>query len=154
MTGYQALKTIEQSPHFSPSEFPDGAIHYMDPRYAARLAMYRAELGAPIVPSPLPAAWFRLDGSADSRHYALGRLSDAGDIFPLGCNIARAVMLAARHFGGVGVYLDTWLNGRVRRMLHTDCRPEQVLWARMDGEYIYAHREPERYFALLMEVSR
>jgi len=149
----QSYKLIQDSDHFSPSEFPEGALDHMWPGFVERLVFFREELGrlqpgAYIIPSPLPAAWFRMDGSERSRHYAVGRKSDAGDFFPHGCNIRLAYMLAVSMFGGVGFYLDT--NQGI--MFHCDLRPEQVLWCRHRGRYIYAHIDPNMFFGLLNDA--
>lgn len=42
----------------------------------------REASGLPLIPSPVHDGWARTSGSKGSRHYAVGRLSDAGDIFP------------------------------------------------------------------------
>jgi len=150
----QSYKIIQNSAHFSPSEFPDGALDHMCPRFAEKLIFFREELGrmqpgAYIIPSYLSGAWFRKDDAAkNSRHYAVGRLSDAGDFFPHGCDIRRAYMLAVSMFGGVGFYLDT--NQGV--MLHCDLRTDQVLWCRHRGRYVYAHIKPNMFFGLLNDA--
>lgn len=127
--------------HFAPGEFPGDALSHIDAELILVLDELRDMLGAPTLPSPVLAGWYRTSGSTGSRHYALGRLSDAGDVFP-DCNIVHALLTAMRQrkWGGIGVYLDTTgPNGNPWPMLHLDLRPgEQVLWMRLPGNrYIY-----------------
>jgi hypothetical protein len=148
---FHPVNIIEKSEFFSPDEFPPGALDHMAHYFIVQIVLFRSRLGAPIMPSPIPEGWFRATGSPSSRHYAVGRQSDAGDIFPLHCDIRRAVMLAVRFFSGVGFYLDT----RPTVMLHVDMREDQTLWCRVPGGvYIYAHREPDKYFKYLSEAGR
>jgi hypothetical protein len=126
--------------HFAPSEFPEGVLEHVDARLIQRLDEFRDRLGQPIYPSPLAAGWYRTTGSTGSRHYAVGRISDAGDIFPRG-NAVNAVLVALRQrcWGGIGIYFDTHgPDGTPWPMLHLDLRPgQQVLWMRQAGRYVY-----------------
>lgn len=122
--------------YFSKSEFPVGVLDYMDEQFLTVLDNFRHELGRPVHPSPLEAGWVRFDGSEKSRHYAVGRNSDAGDFFPTGDPL-QAFLVACRHFSGVGIYFDTVRNGRSWCMIHGDTRPDFTIWARIDGEYVY-----------------
>ncbi|MCV6589688.1 MAG: hypothetical protein OIF57_11730 [Marinobacterium sp.] len=127
---------------FNPSEFPGGVLDHVEGALIMALDDFRALLGQPIVPSPVPGGWCRNDGSTTSRHYAVERLSDAGDIFPQ-CDIRTALLhaLGCEWFGGIGVYLDTTgPSGKPEAMLHLDMRPERVLWLRYEGRYIYPLR--------------
>lgn len=132
--------------HFSPGEFPGDALNHADADLIIALDEFRSLLGMPVHPSPVLAGWYRTTGSAGSRHYAVGRLSDAGDVFP-DCNITLAWFTALRQrtWGGIGVYLDTrGPSGNPWPMLHLDLRPgEQVLWMRLLGNrYIYPKSSP------------
>lgn len=140
--------------HFQRDEFPNGVLENIDNELVLGLDEYRQRLGHPLVPSPLAGAWYRKDGSKTSRHYAVGRLSDAGDVFPQ-CDI-RDALLVALHcdwWGGIGVYLDTnGPNGKPQPMLHLDLRPQRQLWLRYQGQYIYPLRsanERRRFWVLL-----
>ncbi len=117
------------------------------------LGLVRAELiltlqhlrtcsGIPLTPSPVSGAWGRLEGSATSRHWAVGRLSDAGDIFPakgrtLDCWLAAQGM---GDIGGIGLYVDTrGPDGTPWPMMHIDLRPGRLLWTseRRDAQRVY-----------------
>lgn len=127
--------------HFAPSEFPGDALNHVDADLVLGLDELRDMLDSPILPSPVLAGWYRTSGSQNSEHYAVGRLSRAGDVFP-DSNIVHALLTAMRQraWGGIGVYLDTTgPNGQPWPMLHLDLRRgEQVLWMRLPGDrYIY-----------------
>lgn len=131
--------------YFSASEFPIGVLEHLEADYVVELSEYRHRLGHPISPSPLSDGWFRLDGSEISRHYAVGRLSDAGDLFPH-CDIRDALMVAlgCEWWGGIGVYLDTHgPTGKPQPMLHLDRRAKRVIWMRYEGRYIYPQNSAE-----------
>lgn len=139
--------------HFTPDEWPNGVLAHIDPALIGQLDELRERLGRPIYPSPLAGAWTRFDGSSTSRHYAVGRLADAGDVFPEG-DIRDAWLAAqALPFGGIGVYFDTTYQHKPWPMLHLDLRPERVLWARIGRtRYIYPARgqaERDLFFDLL-----
>lgn len=139
--------------HFKPAEWPPGVLEHLDPALIGQLDELRQRLGRPIYPSPLAGAWARFDGSTTSRHYAVGRLSDAGDIFPAG-DVREAWLIAQDlPFGGIGIYFDTLYQNRPWPMLHLDLRPNRVLWARVSrNRYIYpANSDAERdlFFDLL-----
>lgn len=144
--------------HFAPGEFPGQALRYTTAELILGLDELRDLLGSPILPSPLEAGWYRQSGSTGSRHYASGRLSDAGDVFP-DCNIVHALLTAMRQrvWGGIGVYLDTTgPNGNPWPMLHLDLRPgEQVLWMRLSGDrYIYPQSSTSARQEFLRELMR
>lgn len=140
--------------HFTADEWPAGVLHRMQPALIVQLDALRERLGQPIHPSPLPDGWARTTGSTTSRHYAVNRLSDAGDVFPEG-DIRDAWLAACgiRAFGGIGVYFDTHFRGRPWPMLHVDLRPgERIMWARIGGRYVYPHRSPaerDTFFELM-----
>ena len=69
------------------SSFPEFAryktpLEKMFPGFILNLQETRTLTGIALFPSPNPAGWARTTGDPDSRHYAIERLSDAGDIFP------------------------------------------------------------------------
>ena len=134
-------------------------------RYGIPLELVSAELlvvlqrlrglsGAPIIPSPDPRGWARLDGPATSRHYAVGRLSDAGDVFPARSWLREvwACAMDIREVGGLGVYACTrGPDGASWPMLHLDLRPRygepRVLWARdVRGAYWYRSSSPREFW--------
>ncbi len=141
-------KTI---PNFSRSEFSHTDLTLLDGAFILELQSFREKLGHSVFPSPHPDAFARLTGSYTSRHSAVDRLANAGDVFP-DCHIAEAFLTALRtSFGGIGIYLDTEYKGIEWPMLHLDLRPmnEQAIWIRetINGvqKYttFYPHRDPD-----------
>ncbi len=142
--------------YFSP-DYPSEAVFkevedLIEPGLMSALDEFRDLLGTPIDPSPLKSAWARFDAPT-SQHYVEvaengrpTRLSCAGDIF-LSCDIRTAfrVAVGCGLFGGIGIYLDTKYNGNPRMMMHLDIRKVKVSlwWARINGVYVYAHKESE-----------
>jgi hypothetical protein len=136
--------------YFTPKEFLQGSLKYLDPKLIVELDSFRHALGQRVHPSPAFGGLYRLDGSVTSRHYAVNRLSDAADIFPEG-DVLKAFQVAKEGpWGGIGIYLDTrGPNGKPWPMLHLDLRPgTRILWARIKEDkngklverYIYPHR--------------
>ena len=122
-------------PNFSPDEFPPGELALTSPGLLSALQSLRHACGIPIKPSPVKGGLARTDGSSTSRHYAVGRKSDAIDIFPKEKPLL-VWQQAVRLFGGVGVYHDTkGPSGYSDVMLHVDMRPSTVWWCRVDGKY-------------------
>lgn len=144
--------------YFTKNEFPEGVLKHLEAEFILSLEGYRDRLGDVILPSPIKSAWYRTKGSMTSRHYAVDRLSDAGDIFPQ-CDIRKALMvaMACKWWGGIGVYLDTTgPSGRPEPMLHLDMRLERKLWMRYSGRYIYpmnSQEELNEFFKRLGEMS-
>ena len=145
---------------FTPNEFPKGSLENIEAKLIYFLDGYRDLLDEKVIPSPVAAGWYRFDGSMTSRHYAVRRLSDAGDVFPQ-CDIRKALVVAmgCPWWGGIGVYLDTTgPSGKPEPMLHLDLRPRRVLWMRVkeNGKerYIYPLRskqEMQDYMRYLTE---
>ena len=120
----------------------------------------RSETGIPVTPSPVPGAWGRLGGSPTSRHYAVGRLSDAGDMFPAKGQTLNFWLAAQafrhRRIGGIGIYADTrGPDGTSWPMVHIDLRPERVLWASevQGGRRVY-YTQAEQSTAFWRVVGR
>ncbi len=140
--------------HFSASEFPGDALDHVEEDLIFALSEFRERLGAQVIPSPVVAGWYRMSGSPISRHYAVKRLSDAGDVFPQ-CDIRKALLVAmgCDFFGGIGIYLDTTgPSGKPEAMMHVDLRPGRLVWLRYEGKYIYPLRSAEemaKFFKLL-----
>lgn len=136
---HAGLLDFNELEHFTPDEFPAGALDNIEAELVLGLEGYRDLLGHPVVPSPVAGGWFRWDGSTTSRHYAIGRLSDAGDVFPQ-CDIRDAFLVAmgCPWWGGIGVYLDTTgPSGKPEPMLHLDLRAKRTIWMRHEGRYLY-----------------
>ncbi len=109
--------------YFTPAEFGGNEnLKHIDPRIIHALDDMRHRLGKPIRISPAPGALFRLTGSKNSRHYAVGRLSDAIDIFPeSSLREAYNAAVEVSAIGGIGVYPD-W---KPRPGMHIDGRPRK-----------------------------
>lgn len=132
---------------FNPDEFPPDEAHYAQADLILELNRMRNVLGVPIYPSPVRGALARNEG-ATSRHYAVGRLSDAIDFFvdapPLHVFYT---LLRKSKFGGIGVYFDTKYRSRPHIMFHGDLRDEHVLWLRHElpsGKTQYVTLKPGR----------
>lgn len=139
----------KRAPQFKPGEFAENPNEHADPDLIYRLQDYRTALGCIIRPSLARGGLARFDGSATSRHYAVGRLSDACDLFPeTPPEHAWATALRMPAFGGIGIYFDTRNNqGNPAYMIHLDLRPTvagvRTLWWRDDGRYYYPRAAQE-----------
>ncbi len=130
--------------YFHKEEFPDD-VGLVTPMLFFTLDLYRGLLGHGVIPSRAKGALARVDGSKGSRHYAVGRLSDAVDVY-VNCPIFKAwtIALQSQLFGGVGVYFDKHYNGQPRPMLHLDLRPSlsTFIWFTNEkGKYFYRGRD-------------
>jgi len=154
--------TLSQPFHYP--HFPEFA------QYGIDLSLVDAELihvierlrtltGIPITPSPVQGAWGRTSGSETSRHYAVGRLSDAGDIFPARGRVLD-LWLAAQaipEIGGIGLYADTrGPDGQPWPMMHIDLRSYRVSWAcdTVSGSraYYYLPHQPRQFWAIVGRI--
>jgi len=130
--------------YFKKSEFPEGIWPDMDRMFMLHVNMFRHRLERRVFPTPIKRGFVRKTGSKASRHYAVGRLSDAGDFFP-DSSLAEAFETAAElcwGIRGIGIYWDTRFRGRPWGMVHLDRRDDRLWWARVtdpDGKkrYIY-----------------
>lgn len=145
------IAAILESKWFDISEFKNCPHpELIDPRLIRSLDELRDRTGIPLHPSRHPMGWTRTTGSKTSRHYAVGRLSDAGDLFP--AHSAVDVILAAHRmpaFGGFGLYLDTKISElQPGPMIHLDLRPgPERYWVRIEsGDYVYHHKEPSQFW--------
>ena len=147
--------------NFSESEFSHTDLTLISKALILELQVFQELLGHSVFPSPNKNGWARESGSRTSRHYAIGRLCDAGDVFPE-CHIAEAFLAAVRcNFGGIGIYLDTKYQDEPKPMLHLDKRPmsSQVMWLRetIDGKekyiYFYPHKNPAVLCEILKKLS-
>ena len=128
--------------YFSAREF-GGLLASVDPRIIYAADAMRARLGAPLQISKAEGAIARFElSAAPSRHYAVGRKSDALDLHPIGASLwacYRAALLVPA-IGGFGVYPDWNTPG-----IHIDCRPRKpdgsmALWIgeSVAGRQVYA----------------
>jgi hypothetical protein len=135
----------QESKYFKKEEFNIAEVLYMDPLALKKYNLARAITNVSWYPSKTSGALARFDGSKTSRHYAVGRLSDAMDFFParnadlrwflyqlIGCGL----------FGGIGVYFDkTGYSFSSDIMFHVDCRRPAMgfplVWFRDDKKYNY-----------------
>lgn len=143
--------------HFGPHEWPEGVLDHLNPQLIYTLDVFRSRLHRPVYPSPLSGAWARQSGSSTSRHYAVDRQSDAGDVFP-DCSIGNAFLVACgiNDIGGIGVYFDTQYKGERWPMMHIDLRESPEFWARINGSYYYPLRGGKHhklFFEYLYEYS-
>lgn len=121
---------------FQPDEFLEDPERYADIFFLRQLDAFAIALDKAVYPSPVSGALARFKGSKTSRHYAIGRLSDACDIF-CNCQISKAWTMALQFFTGVGVYFDTHYKGVSWPMLHVDSRPKTLIWYRDENSYHY-----------------
>lgn len=133
-----AFEYLENVDDFSIKEFPQGELEHTNWKVLFMLQRFRNEWNQPVYPSTVKGSWARFDGSKTSRHYAIDRLSTAGDLFPSG-NVFEAWMLLQQlPIGGLGIYFDT---NRIAiqpgPMIHIDMREARLLWCRIGGEYFY-----------------
>lgn len=122
-------------PNFPEFERYNIPLKRMDAEFILLLQELRKYSGVPMYPSPVHDAWARTSGITTSRHYAVERLSDAGDIFPERGRVIELFYRAMEftRIGGIGIYADTiGPDGRPWPMLHFDMRSDsrRVLWAR------------------------
>ena len=170
---YSALAAIDwaETTRFDPDEWPmiesgehagDSVLAHMSPAVIEALVDLRDALPADHVINPSPVWQAHVRYSGTSRHsLELGgsaRHSDATDVFLAWRHVWLAWALAQRiqDIGGIGLYLDTHLDGKSRPMLHIDTRPERLLWVRytIQGEprYVYLHREPATFFSVIAKA--
>jgi hypothetical protein len=91
----------ERVPNFRRSEFREDPNHYAQSKLIYRLQDYRTYSNRRIYISPVEGALARFSGDEDSRHYAVGRKSDAVDIFVDGYPLYNWIMLLeSQYFSG------------------------------------------------------
>lgn len=124
----------------------------MDAEFILTLQHFRINYKIPMTPSPLERAWYREEPEDKySRHYAVDRLSDAGDLFP---KLKKAYTcwnhaIRCGLFNGIGLYLDTHFHNKPWPMLHLDTRPgDKVIWFRDEGVY-YPYEDRENFQRLV-----
>ncbi len=134
--------------NFSASEFKRVDLTKLDECVILNAQSFREALGERVHPSPAKGAFVRTEGSSESRHYAVGRLCDAGDWFAEG-HIADSFLAAVSEgYGGIGIYVDTEFRDEPWPMIHLDNRNQKLFWIceKVDGEdvytYVYPHKNP------------
>lgn len=113
--------------------------------------------GVPMIPSPVLAGWHRTTGSRASRHYAVDRMSDAGDLFPARGRALEVWLHAqACRFGGFGLYGDTTgPEGSRQVMLHLDKRDgPRIYWCRWNGIYYTWNRDPASFWRVFEYIRK
>ena len=143
-------------PYFPEFEAFGIDLDRIDKRLIDALVDVRCLSGIPIIPSPVIAGWYRNSGSETSRHYAVGRLSDAGDIFPARGRTLDLWLTVLSHsdINGIGLYTDTnGPDGRPWIMMHIDLRPgNRVLWIRDEGKYYSINRNKKAFWDAFKKV--
>ncbi len=135
-------------------EFDGMDLSRVDAGLILAIQKLRTASGVSMIPSPASGAWARLSGSKRSRHYARGRLSDAGDLFPARGRILDVWLQAVQMpcFGGIGIYTDTnGPDGKPWPMIHLDLRENRVLWGRdtVEGEQTYEYFPDGRFWRIV-----
>jgi len=126
--------------HFHPAEFSED-IEHADPKLLKKLDKLRDFLAVKIFPSPAPGALARFDlKSHRSQHFASKtRKSKAVDIFTAGDPFSTYLkILHSQLFRRIGVYFDTKLRGCKEIMFHLDLKPQDLMWFRSEGKYMYS----------------
>ena len=132
------MRDYPSFPEFKNNGFDMSKI---DKKLILKLQKKRNSTDIPIIPSPLRDGWYRLSGSSASRHYAVNRRSDAGDLFvKRGCIIDFWLdCVKDSEIGGIGLYFDTTgPDGKFWPMIHIDLRQNKTLWVRKNKKYIYS----------------
>lgn len=128
-------------PHFPELIDYEIPLDLLDARVVVVLQQIRYSLDQPIYPSPLKRAWARTDKkSSNSQHYAVNRLSKAGDIFPERGYLMNCWLAAQQQkdIKGLGLYSDTnGPDGKNWPMLHYDLRNSgrRIFWVRENKKY-------------------
>lgn len=119
----------ERVRHFSPGEFRQ--LDHLNPSVIYAADALRQRIGLRLGVSPVTGAEARFGGNPNSRHYAIGRQSDALDLLFIDGNANPAEVWAAAlqipEIGGFGYY-PGWRNarGQVVGGIHIDTRPRSA----------------------------
>lgn len=138
---------------FKPSEWPGDTASKLKPSVLNALFKVRKLYGKAMRPSPLERAHIR-EEAGTSRHQAPAH--DATDLFLLTGDVAGFLKAAQQvpEVGGIGIYLNRNLDGRVLPLVHLDTRPgPRLLWIQANrGEpYIYESNNPALYYKILSD---
>lgn len=144
------LQRDKHYPNFPEFERYNTPLHLLDCNLILTLQSLRERSQILIWPSPNPEGWARLVGNVKSRHYAVDRLSDAGDVFPKRGRAMELWVIAQQYerIGGLGLYSNTTgPDGYPWVMMHFDLRPSaRTFWVRENGRYWYLHSEPREFW--------
>lgn len=155
----RASDRIEWPSELKPHEYPTGVLEHMDNRIIDATIDVRLISDYPLLPSTVPEAHVRFTGSANSEHYAVGRLSGGSDLFCLNNKHAWRIWESAKQvtqINGLGIYFDKKWAGQKRTMFHFDVRyGKRIIWLVTNyGEYVYLHRDPVRFYNLFAAEMR
>jgi len=144
-------------PHFPELIDYDIPLELLDARVVTTLQKIRYVFGRAMHPTPDKEGWARLDGSKTSQHYAVGRLSKAGDFFPERGYMMECWLVAQqiKDVMGIGLYLDTkGIDGAEWPMMHYDLRNsgKRVFWARDKGEYYTLGLDDEGFWQCINKL--
>lgn len=136
-----------QAEHFEDQEFGQW-LNRMSARQVTLLDVLRFRLGRPMIISTHPDALGRNLGPDEESAHNVDYWGEvlATDIFIPGVAYreqAEAVIGEARDIGftGIGLYTDTFYDGKKMPMFHFDCRPthkmgEPATWGRVSRKYV------------------
>lgn len=146
--------------YFNSSEFNSVEVDCIDPIAVKKYDAARYYTGVPWYPSMADGSVARFEGNKTSRHYAIGRYSDALDFFIDDYTDPRWFIFKLTSlglFGGIGIYFDTKDNNGIDNLMyHVDCRPISMgyplVWYRDKGEYTYLIN-PSNYSTFLDKLN-
>ena len=138
MNALQIINNKNIIRNFSVNEFPRDALKRTEAKVLETLQMLRSKWDNYIFPSMHPLGWARTDKKYSySEHYAIGRLSTAGDFFPAG-NVFQFWLMCQSfpEIGEIGIYFDT---NRTKTqpgpMIHISISSKRRLHCRINGVY-------------------
>ena len=142
------------------NEWPTGVIKHMAPKIISTAKQLRLKSGAAMVPSPDPEAHVRFTESGSRHSVYEDKLSDATDLFLVSNDDAARVWncaLSMPDIGGLGIYFDAQLNGKMKILFHIDNRPDRLMWvcpsrnrAKEKRSYIYFREDNPSVFLELL----
>lgn len=128
--------------HFSKDEFSEDPDIFAEPLLIHSMDTLRKLCDCPIFPSPVNGALARANGSQKSRHYAVGRKSDALDFFIIGDFFKTyQTLITCNLFNGIGIYFNGIFDGKQHVRYHADLRPtglnslEPLIWFMRDKDH-------------------
>jgi hypothetical protein len=167
MKGYAVMQipasTLVQSRDYP--NFPEFArfgidLSKVDAELILELQQLRRTCSKPLTPSPDPGAWYRTSGSTTSQHYAVNRLSTAGDFFPNRGDAFHVWLtaLSLPKIKGLGIYANVnGLDGTRQLMLHIDIRKsiDTIMWlVTAQNKYISYQQDSVAFRLALLDIFR